>query len=107
MRTLTKNKNEDLDARKRKTAEFVLGENVANAVQALATECKTTNHQTSTLVTLLERYANFEKTIGLMLTTHESEVATFLNSETPISKLLNKDIPAINAAKKDLDSLIK
>ena len=45
-----------------------------------------------------------------MLVANEMEIATFLlsnESETPMSKLLNKDIPAINAAKGELEQLTK
>ena len=67
----------------------------------------------------MERYANFEKTIGHMLAVNEqgispnfffreikkinkiylffrefTEIATFMASDMPLSKLLNEEIPA-------------
>ncbi len=65
------------------------------------------NEHCSPLNTVLERYANFEKTIGHMLAANEVEIATFLGSDTPLSKLLNEDIPAVTAAKKELDHLTR
>ena len=53
----------------------------------------------------MERYADFEKNIGQMLVNNEIEITTFLLSDTPMSKLLNKDIPAITAAKSELEQL--
>ena len=78
----TKNKNEDLDVRKRRTPEFNLGEGLATGIQALNDEPSTTtfearpssiaseellssgrelNQSPSPLNTILERFANFEK----------------------------------------------
>ncbi|TRY62697.1 hypothetical protein TCAL_07965 [Tigriopus californicus] len=105
-----KNKNDTLDTRKRRTAEFVLGETVGLAVQALKEEKTVMNippPATSPLCTILERFANLEKTIAHMLTTNESEITTFISSHTPLSKLLTDDVPAVILAKKELDQLIK
>ena len=55
----------------------------------------------------MERYAKFEQDIGQMLVTNEIEINTFLQSDTPMSKLLNKDIPAITAAKSELEQLTR
>ena len=79
----TKNKNDDLDVRKRRTAEYNLGDGLTAGVQALNDEPSTTTFETrplsigpdellatgrelnqqspSPLNTILERYANFEK----------------------------------------------
>lgn len=79
----TKNKNDDLDLRKRRTAEFNLGDSLAFGVQVLNDEPSTTTFESRPhsmgqeellttgrelnqpsllpLNTILERYANFEK----------------------------------------------
>ena len=54
-----------------------------------------------------ERFANIEKTIGIMLATNESEISTFSASDTPIARLLTSDMPAVTNAKKDLDALMR
>ena len=54
-----------------------------------------------------ERFANIEKTIGIMLATNESEISTFSASDTPIARLLATDMPAVTNAKKDLDALMR
>ena len=64
-------------------------------------------HTTSPLYSVLERFANIEKTIGIMLATNESEIFTFASSDTPIARLLADDIPAVGNAKKDLDALMR
>ena len=152
----TKNKNDDLDVRKRRTAEYNLGEGLTTGVQALNDEPSTTtfearpvslsseemlstgrelNQSPSPLSTILERYANFEKvvfneagqfwkrniilkivfglkvfifqTIGIMIADTDVKIIEFLNSDTPVSKLLNDEIPAVTQAKKDLEQLVK
>lgn len=151
-----KGKAEDLDVRKRRTAEYCLGESLACAVQTLNEEKVTSmTHPPMTMLasvqtpqsttaqqgqqphltgsslslnqalqasaqcqqqhsgfcsplnTILERYANFEKIIGHMIAVNEMEMANFLGSDTPIAKLLNEDIPAVTAAKKDLEQLVR
>ena len=79
----TKNKNDDLDLRKRRTAEFNLGDSLEVGVQILKDEPSTTTFESrpmsitqeellstgrelnqpspSPFNTILERYANFEK----------------------------------------------
>ena len=106
LRTSSRNKNEELEIRKKRSAEFVLGDNVAAAVHSLTADGKINEH-CSPLNTVMERFANFEKTIGHMLAANEQEISTFLASDTPLSKLLNDDIPAVNAAKKELDMITK
>ena len=106
LRTFSKNRTDDIETRKKKSTEFVLGENLAVAVQSLSCDGKINEH-CSPFNTVMERYANFEKTIGHMLATNDQEIAFFLGSDTPLSKLLNQDIPAVNAAKKELDVLTK
>ena len=82
LQSYEKNKNDDLDVRKRRTAEYNLGEGLTTGVQALNDEPSTTtfearpvslsseemlstgrelNQSPSPLNTILERYANFEK----------------------------------------------
>ena len=88
--------------------EFVCGEKVAQAVSALTEEGKREDiPHISALNTVMERYANFEKNLGHMLAANEIEITTFLLSDTPMSKLLNKDIPAVTAAKTELEQLTR
>lgn len=61
----------------------------------------------SPLNLILERFANLEKTLGHMLAVNESETMTFITSDTPISKLLSEEIPAVINAKKDLEQLCR
>lgn len=108
IRTSSRNKNEELEIRKRRSNEFVLGENIAIAVHILAEDKSSSNNETcSPLNTVMERYANFEKTIGLMFADSELKITTFLASDTPLSKLLHEEIPAVTAAKKDLEQLTR
>lgn len=106
LRTSSRSKNEELEVRKKRSAEFILGDNVAAAVHSLTADGKVNEHY-SPLNTVMERFANFEKTIGHMLAANELEISTFLASDTPLSKLLNDDIPAVNAAKKELDAITR
>ena len=85
--------------------EFVCGEKVAQAVSTLTEEGKREDLPISALNTVMERFATFEKNIGHMLAANEIEITTFLLSDTPMSKLLNKDIPAVTAAKTELEQL--
>ena len=87
--------------------EFVCGEKVAQAVSTLTEEGKREDLPISALNTVMERYANFEKNLGHMLAANEIEITTFLLSDTPMSKLLNKDIPAVTAAKTELEQLTR
>jgi len=105
LRTATKRQNENVDVRKRRTQEFVCGEKVAQAVSTLTEEGKREDLPISALNTVMERFATFEKNIGHMLAANEIEITTFLLSDTPMSKLLNKDIPAVTAAKTELEQL--
>ena len=86
-------------------SEFVCGEKVATAVNGLSEEGKRDGGPITALNTIMERYATFEKNVGQMLVNNEIEISTFLLSDTPMSKLLNKDIPAITAAKSELEQL--
>lgn len=61
----------------------------------------------SPLNTLLERFANLEKTLGHMVATNEAEIFQFMQSDTPMAHLLAVDIPAVAQAKADLERLIK
>ena len=105
--------NDDLDLRKRRTGEFAFGETLTLASKALETDpiamrVSLSQHCTcSPLYSVLERFANIEKTIGIMLATNESEIFTFASSDTPIARLLADDIPAVGNAKKDLDALMR
>ena len=105
--------NDDLDLRKRRTGEFAFGETLTLASKALETDpiamrVSLSQHCTcSPLYSVLERFANIEKTIGIMLATNESEIFTFASSDTPIARLLAEDIPAVGNAKKDLDALMR
>ena len=87
--------------------EFVCGEKVAQAVSTLTEEGKREDLPISALNTVMERFATFEKNIGHMLAANEIEITTFLLSDTPMSKLLNKDIPAVTAAKTELEQLTR
>ena len=87
--------------------EFVCGEKVAQAVSTLTEEGKREDLPISALNTVMERYASFEKNLGYMLAANEIEITTFLLSDTPMSKLLNKDIPAVTAAKTELEQLTR
>lgn len=107
LRTATKRQNENVDLRKRRTQEFVCGEKVAQAVSTLTEEGKREDLPISALNTVMERYASFEKNLGYMLAANEIEITTFLLSDTPMSKLLNKDIPAVTAAKTELEQLTR
>jgi len=107
LRTATRRQNENAEARKRRTQEFVCGEKVAAAVNVLLEEGKRDGSQITSLNTVMERYATFEKNVGQMLVNNEIEITTFLLSDTPMSKLLNKDIPAITAAKSELEQLTR
>lgn len=80
---------------------------MAQAVSTLTEEGKREDLQISALNTVMERYANFEKNLGHMLAANEIEITTFLLSDTPMSKLLNKDIPAVTAAKTELEQLTR
>ena len=42
-----------------------------------------------------------------MVADTDMKVLDFLSSDTPISKLLNEEIPAVTQAKKDLEQLVK
>ena len=42
-----------------------------------------------------------------MVADNDMRILTFLSSDTPISKLLNEEIPAVTQAKKDLEQLVK
>ena len=42
-----------------------------------------------------------------MVADNDMQILTFLGSDTPISKLLNEEIPAVTQAKKDLEQLVK
>ncbi len=53
------------------------------------------------------RFANLEKTIGHMVAVNEGELQAFVSSDTPLSKLLSEDVPAVAAAKKDLEQLFR
>jgi hypothetical protein len=64
-------------------------------------------HTVSPLTSVLERFANLEKTIGHMLAVNEYELYSFISSDTPLAKLLAEDIPAVANAKKDLDALMR
>ena len=102
--------NDDLDLRKRRTGEFAFGETLTLASKALETDpiaMRVPAHTTSPLYSVLERFANIEKTVGIMLATNESEIFTFASSDTPIARLLAEDIPAVANAKKDLDALMR
>ena len=88
-------------------SEYVCGEKVATAVNGLAEEGKRDGNPITALNTVMERYATFEKNVGQMLVNNEIEISTFLLSDTPMSKLLNKDIPAITAAKSELEQLTR
>ena len=88
-------------------SEFVCGEKVATAVSSLSEEGKRDGNPITALNTVMERYATFEKNVGQMLVNNEIEISTFLLSDTPMSKLLNKDIPAITAAKSELEQLTR
>merc|ERR1712018_845218 len=70
----TYSKHQDIEIRKKKSTEFILGENLAGAVQCLSSDGKINEHW-SPFNTVLERYANFEKTIGHMLATNDQEIA--------------------------------
>ncbi len=107
LRTSSRNRNEELEMRKKRSNEFVLGDNIATAVHSLCENKTGYNEHCSPLNTVLERYANFEKTIGHMLAANELEITTFLGSDTPLSKLLSEDMPAVTAAKKELDQLTR
>ena len=84
---------------------------MASAVHVLNEEKLATGlaqqHTASPLSMVLERFANLEKTIAHMLAVNESEIYTFINSDTPISKLLAEDIPAVTNAKKELEQIIR
>ncbi len=105
-----KNRGEDASVRKRRTAEHVLGDNVASAVHHLNEEKVAMCFSApvvSPLNTVLERFANLEKTIGHMVAVNEGEVQAFVSSDTPLSRLLSEDVPAVAAAKKDLEQLCR
>lgn len=55
----------------------------------------------------MERYAQLERNMALIRAEKEIEMAKFLASDTPLNKLLKTDVPGVNEAKKDLDSIIK
>ena len=103
--------NDDLDLRKRRTGEFAFGETLTLASKALEADPiaigRVSPHTTSPLYSVLERFANIEKTVGIMLATNETEIFTFASSDTPIARLLAEDIPAVANAKKDLDALMR
>ena len=42
-----------------------------------------------------------------MVADNEMQILAFLTSDTPISKLLNEEIPAVTQAKKDLEQLVR
>ena len=63
LKTSSKNKNDDLEVRKKRSQEYQLGHQLASAAHALSDSAKTTD-PISPLHTVIERYANFEKTIG-------------------------------------------
>jgi hypothetical protein len=110
LKTSTKNRGDDIESRKRRTSEYVLGENVCMALNTLNTEPIGMNlsaHTTSPLTSVLERFANLEKTIGHMLAVNECELYTFIGSDTPLAKLLSDDIPAVANAKKEIDLLMR
>jgi len=107
LRTSSRRSSETVEARKRRTQEFVCGEKVATAVSSLSEEGKRDGNPITALNTVMERYATFEKNVGQMLVNNEIEISTFLLSDTPMSKLLNKDIPAITAAKSELEQLTR
>jgi len=104
-------KGEDASARSRRTAEYTLGDNVSAAVQVLNEEKVAVNLPqpvVSPLSTVLERFANLEKTLGLMAAVNEGELQGFLASgETPLSRLLAVEVPAVAASKKELEQLAR
>ncbi len=88
----------------------MLGDNVAAAVHYLNEEKVAMNFAqpvVSPLNTVLERFANLEKTIGHMVAVNEGELQAFVSSDTPLSRLLAEDVPAVAAAKKDLEQLFR
>ena len=110
LRTSTnKNQGEDADIeiRKKNCSEFILGDKLTNARQSLSPNDANSKINLSPLETVLERYANFEKTIAHMLAFNEQEIATFLASDMPLSKLLKEEIPAVEAAKQELTKLTR
>ena len=107
MKTAPKNRQEDLETRKRRTAEYCLGDNVATAVQVLNDTPTASAATPSPLNQILERFANLEKTLGHMIAVNEAEVHAFVGSDTPISRLLAEDVPAVTSAKKDLQELCR
>lgn len=42
-----------------------------------------------------------------MVADNDMRILAFLSSDTPISKLLNEEIPAVTQSKKDLEQLVK
>ena len=65
LRTGAKNKNEELEARQKRSQEYHLGEQLASAASSLnQTKSSDPEALQSPLHTVIERYANFEKTIG-------------------------------------------
>ena len=110
-----KYKNEAIDVRKKRLAEFLAGDHVhQNAVAALKEE-KPLPHDvnthcpqgTSPLTTIMERFANMEKHVAHMLADSEQQIAGFMTGPTPLFKLLNEELPAAMAAKKDLEALCR
>ncbi|CAB4056637.1 ARHGAP17 [Lepeophtheirus salmonis] len=99
-------KEDDLEAKKRRAGEHIHGENLASACQVL-TEVKTAQNLTSPLQTIVEHYANLEKTVAHMLAVHESEMEMLILGNTPLFKLVSDEIPVYTANKKDLEHLDK
>eukprot|EP00096_Caligus_rogercresseyi_P001545 TRINITY_DN1254_c0_g1_i1.p1 TRINITY_DN1254_c0_g1~~TRINITY_DN1254_c0_g1_i1.p1 ORF type:complete len:608 (+),score=238.74 TRINITY_DN1254_c0_g1_i1:225-2048(+) len=100
-------KNEDLEAKKRRAVEHIHGENLASATMVLTDSKPAFPVATSPLQTVLEHYANLEKTMAHMLAVHESQMEALISGNTPLFKLVSDEIPAYSANKKDLEHLAK
>ena len=64
LKTGAKSKHDDLEARRRRSLEYQLGEQLASAATSLKQTKSNEPAIQSPLETIIERYANFEKTIG-------------------------------------------
>ena len=64
LKTGAKSKHDDLEARRRRSLEYQLGEQLASAATSLKQTKSNEPTIQSPLETIIERYANFEKTIG-------------------------------------------
>ena len=93
LKTAPKNRSEDLEARKKRTAEYALGDQVAQAVHCLNETPPIISAHSSPLNTIMERFGNLEKTLGHMIAANEAEIYSFMaqGSDTPMSKLLGKN----------------